>query len=142
MPHLTVIALHLQLNHNVKNVVLGPMRTSHSRLVITLKDSKDVVTFDKIPTVVAKKMKEYLDSLKQGKQTGRFPLDVFSVTSHFLNSFFKNVKRPTIYSNVHIFFSLVLKTNQGSASFGVVLGNRSVKNDTTLSTPERQVRCL
>ncbi|XP_031416063.1 ubiquitin carboxyl-terminal hydrolase 37 isoform X2 [Clupea harengus] len=92
---------NFQLNHNVKNVVLGPMRTSHSRLVITLKDSKDVVTFDKIPTVVAKKMKEYLDSLKQGKQT-------------------------------------VLKTNQGSASFGVVLGNRSVKNDTTLSTPERQ----
>ncbi|XP_076119818.1 ubiquitin carboxyl-terminal hydrolase 37 [Alosa pseudoharengus] len=91
---------NFQLNHNVKNVVLGPNRAACSRLSIILKDT-GTVTFDKIPTVVAKKMKEYLESLKQGKQT-------------------------------------VLKTNQGSASFGGVLGNRTGKNETTLSTPERQ----
>ncbi|KAL2081526.1 hypothetical protein ACEWY4_023379 [Coilia grayii] len=91
---------NVQLNHNVKNVVLGNMRATLNRMVIQLKDSGSI-TFDKVPTVVAKKMKEYLDLIKQGKQS-------------------------------------VLKTNQGSASFGGVLGNRAVKNDTTLTTPERQ----
>lgn len=41
-----------------------------------------------------------------------------------------------------LYFPLVLKTNQGSASFGGVLGNRTVKNETGLTTPERQVRDL
>lgn len=58
----------LQLNHNVKNVVLGGMHP-HRRLMVTLKDSS-VVTLDKIPVAVAQKMKEYLEKLKQGKPTG------------------------------------------------------------------------
>ncbi|KAG7466789.1 hypothetical protein MATL_G00146030 [Megalops atlanticus] len=90
-----------QLNQNVKNVVLGPMQ-SQIRLVVTLKDSS-VVTLDKMPVVLAQKLKEYLDKLKQGKQT-------------------------------------VLKTTQGSASLGGVLGNRSIKNDSSQHLPsaERQ----
>ncbi|KAJ8367618.1 hypothetical protein AAFF_G00314050 [Aldrovandia affinis] len=86
-----------QLKQNVKNVVLGSMR-----LVLTLKDSR-VVMFDKVPVTLAQKTKEYLEKLKQGKQT-------------------------------------VLKTSQGSVSFGGVLGSRSLKNEcaTQLSCVERQ----
>ncbi|KAJ8403514.1 hypothetical protein AAFF_G00352860 [Aldrovandia affinis] len=90
-----------QLNQNVKNVVLGPMQ-SPVRIVVSLKDSS-VVTFDSVPFMLAQKMKEYLDKLKQGKTT-------------------------------------VLKTTQGSASLGGVLGNRSIKNDSSQHLPsaERQ----
>ncbi|XP_036400729.1 ubiquitin carboxyl-terminal hydrolase 37-like [Megalops cyprinoides] len=56
-----------QLKQNVKNVVLGPMQ-SRIRIVVSLKDSS-VVTFDKVPVAVAQKMKDYLEKLKQGKQT-------------------------------------------------------------------------
>lgn len=58
----------MQLNQNVKNVVLGPMQ-SPVRIVVSLKDSS-VVTFDRMPAQLAQKMKEYLDKLKQGKPTG------------------------------------------------------------------------
>ncbi|XP_030641613.1 ubiquitin carboxyl-terminal hydrolase 37 [Chanos chanos] len=90
---------NFQLNHNVKNVTLGPMH-SHNRVILTLKDSS-VVTLDKMPILVAKKMKEYLDMLKQGKQT-------------------------------------VFKPNQGSASFGGVLGNRPSQNESSLTPSEKQ----
>ncbi|KAI1899452.1 hypothetical protein AGOR_G00061940 [Albula goreensis] len=90
-----------QLNQNVKNVVLGPMQ-SPIRVVVSLKDSS-VVTFDRMPVILAQKMKEYLDKLKQSKPA-------------------------------------VLKTTQGSASLGGVLGNRSIKNDSSQHLPsvERQ----
>uniref|UniRef100_A0A3B4DWK9 Ubiquitin carboxyl-terminal hydrolase n=1 Tax=Pygocentrus nattereri TaxID=42514 RepID=A0A3B4DWK9_PYGNA len=87
------------LNHNVKNVVLTPTHC-HNRLSVTLKDSS-VVIFEKIPIMDAKKLKDYLEAIKQGKQTA-------------------------------------LKTNQGSASFGLVLGNRSTQNDPVLSSSEKQ----
>ncbi|XP_063069567.1 ubiquitin carboxyl-terminal hydrolase 37 [Engraulis encrasicolus] len=90
---------NIQLHQNVKNVVLASMRSAINRVVITLMDSGSV-TFDKIPTAVARQVKTYLDLHKHGKPTG--------------------MKYP----------------NQGSASFGVVLGNRAVKNES--STPERQ----
>ena len=63
------VALCLQLNQNVKNVALGPMQ-SPVRVVVSLKDSS-VVTFDRMPTPLAQKMKEYLEKLKQGKPSGR-----------------------------------------------------------------------
>ncbi|KAJ8255464.1 hypothetical protein COCON_G00193280 [Conger conger] len=90
-----------QLNQNVKNVVLGPMQ-SPVRVVVSLKDLS-VVTFDRMPVLLAQKMKDYLDKLKQGKPT-------------------------------------VLKTTQGSASLGGVLGNRPIKNDSSQHLPsaERQ----
>uniref|UniRef100_A0A8B9I1S2 Ubiquitin carboxyl-terminal hydrolase n=1 Tax=Astyanax mexicanus TaxID=7994 RepID=A0A8B9I1S2_ASTMX len=88
-----------QLSHNVKNV--GYTQThSLTRLALTLKDSS-VVTFEKLSIMVAKKLKDYLETIKQGKQTA-------------------------------------LKTNQGSASFGLVLGNRTAQNDPGLSS-EKQV---
>uniref|UniRef100_A0AAR2JH70 Ubiquitin carboxyl-terminal hydrolase n=1 Tax=Pygocentrus nattereri TaxID=42514 RepID=A0AAR2JH70_PYGNA len=55
------------LNHNVKNVVLTPTHC-HNRLSVTLKDSS-VVIFEKIPIMDAKKLKDYLEAIKQGKQT-------------------------------------------------------------------------
>ncbi|KAJ8253087.1 hypothetical protein GJAV_G00208960 [Gymnothorax javanicus] len=90
-----------QLNHNVKNVVLGPMQ-SPVRIVVSLKDS-NVVTFDRVPVTLAQKLKDYLDKLKPGK-------------------------------------AAVLKTTQGSASLGSVLGNRPIKNDSSQHLPsvERQ----
>ncbi|KAM9486230.1 ubiquitin carboxyl-terminal hydrolase 37 isoform 1-T1 [Clarias gariepinus] len=91
---------YFQLNHNVKNVVLGPIH-SQNRLSLTLKDSS-VVILEKLPTTVAKKLKEYLEVIKQGKQTA-------------------------------------FKTNQGSASFGLVLGNRTTQNDPGLSSSEKQM---
>ncbi|KAI4878712.1 hypothetical protein NFI96_013483 [Prochilodus magdalenae] len=87
------------LNHNVKNVVLMPTH-GHGRLSVTLKDSS-VVIFEKIPIMDAKKLKEYLDTIKQGKQTA-------------------------------------FKANQGSASFGLVLGNRTAQNDPMSSSSEKQ----
>ncbi|KAF5890704.1 ubiquitin carboxyl-terminal hydrolase 37, partial [Clarias magur] len=91
---------YFQLNHNVKNVVLGPIH-SQNRLSLTLKDSS-VVILEKLPITVAKKLKEYLEVIKQGKQTA-------------------------------------FKTNQGSASFGLVLGNRTTQNDPGLSSSEKQM---
>ncbi|XP_076858556.1 ubiquitin carboxyl-terminal hydrolase 37 isoform X2 [Brachyhypopomus gauderio] len=90
---------HFQLNHNVKNVVLGPVHNL-SRLSLTLKDSS-VVIFEKMSVMVGKKLKDYLETIKQGKQ-------------------------------------MALKANQGSASFGLVLGNRTVQNDSGLSPSEKQ----
>lgn len=58
------------MNQNVKNVVLSPMH-SQNRLSLTLKDAS-VVILEKLPLLVAKKLKEYLDMIKQGKQTGVF----------------------------------------------------------------------
>uniref|UniRef100_A0A8C7FJW6 Ubiquitin carboxyl-terminal hydrolase n=1 Tax=Oncorhynchus kisutch TaxID=8019 RepID=A0A8C7FJW6_ONCKI len=94
----------LHLNHNVNNVVMQPIHTMR-RIVVTLKDDS-IVTLERVPPVVAEKMKEYLEKLKLGKST-------------------------------------VLKTSQGSASFGV-LGNRSVKNETSphgerQTTPRRPI---
>lgn len=89
-----------QLNHNVKNVILGPTH-SQNRLSLTLKDSS-VVVLERLPISVAKKLKEYLETIKQGKQTA-------------------------------------FKTNQGSASFGLVLGNRAAQNDPGLSSSEKQM---
>ncbi|KAF7709708.1 hypothetical protein HF521_016558 [Silurus meridionalis] len=43
---------HFQLNHNVKNVVLGPIH-SQNRLSLTLKDS-NVVILERLPITVAK----------------------------------------------------------------------------------------
>ncbi|XP_060786237.1 ubiquitin carboxyl-terminal hydrolase 37 isoform X2 [Neoarius graeffei] len=91
---------HFQLNHNVKNVVLGPIH-SQNRLSLTLKDSS-VVVLERLPITVAKKLKEYLEMIKQGKQTA-------------------------------------YKANQGSASFGLVLGNRTAQNDPGLSSSEKQM---
>ncbi|TSK92913.1 Ubiquitin carboxyl-terminal hydrolase 37 [Bagarius yarrelli] len=90
---------YFQLNHNVKNVILGPIH-SQNRLSLTLKDSS-VVILERLPISVAKKLKEYLETIKQGKQTA-------------------------------------FKTNQGSASFGLVLGNRAAQNDSGLSSSEKQ----
>ncbi|CAB1328389.1 unnamed protein product [Coregonus sp. 'balchen'] len=84
-------AKSFQLNHNVNNVVMQPIHTMR-RIVVTLKDDS-IVTLERVPPVLAEKMKDYLEKLKHGKST-------------------------------------VLKTSQGSASFGV-LGNRSVKNETS-----------
>ncbi|KAK7168551.1 hypothetical protein R3I93_004769 [Phoxinus phoxinus] len=88
-----------QLNHNVKQVswyqTHGP-----NRVTLTLKDSS-VVMMDKLPMLVAKKMKEYLEKVRLGKPA-------------------------------------VLKTNQGSASFGLVLGNRAAQNDSGLSPSDKQ----
>lgn len=91
---------HFQLSHNVKNVVLGPIH-SQNRLSLTLKDSS-VVILERLPITVAKKLKEYLEMIKQGKQTA-------------------------------------YKRNQGSASFGLVLGNRTPQNDPGLSSSEKQI---
>ncbi|XP_051564988.1 ubiquitin carboxyl-terminal hydrolase 37 isoform X1 [Myxocyprinus asiaticus] len=87
-----------QLNHNVKQVTWAPMH-GPNRVTLTLKDAS-VVMMDKLPMLVAKKMREYLDMVKHGKT--------------------------------------VLKTNQGSASFGLVLGNRTSQNDSGLSQSEKQ----
>uniref|UniRef100_A0A4W5RI04 Ubiquitin carboxyl-terminal hydrolase 37 n=1 Tax=Hucho hucho TaxID=62062 RepID=A0A4W5RI04_9TELE len=97
-------AKSFQLNHNVNNVVMQPIHAMR-RIVVTLKDDS-IVTLERVPAVVAEKMKEYLEKLKHGKST-------------------------------------VLKTSQGSASFGV-LGNRSVKNETSppgerQTTPRRPI---
>lgn len=54
----------------MKNVVLGPIH-SQNRLSLTLKDSS-VVILERLPITVAKKLKEYLEMIKQGKQTGVF----------------------------------------------------------------------
>lgn len=51
--------------------------------------------------------------------------------------YISQVLKPLSFSCI---FTLVLKTSQGSASFGGVLGNRTVKNETGRTTPERQVR--
>ncbi|XP_028847900.1 ubiquitin carboxyl-terminal hydrolase 37 [Denticeps clupeoides] len=59
-------AKNFQLNHNVKNVVWGSMH-HHNRMVLTLKDSS-TVSIEKMPILLAKKMKEYIEALKQGKQ--------------------------------------------------------------------------
>uniref|UniRef100_A0A8C7M414 Ubiquitin carboxyl-terminal hydrolase n=1 Tax=Oncorhynchus kisutch TaxID=8019 RepID=A0A8C7M414_ONCKI len=83
-------AKSFQLNHNVNNVVMQPIHTMR-RIVVTLKDDS-IVTLERVPPVVAEKMKEYLEN--------------------------------------KCCFLVVLKTSQGSASFGV-LGNRSVKNETS-----------
>ncbi|XP_051565756.1 ubiquitin carboxyl-terminal hydrolase 37 [Myxocyprinus asiaticus] len=87
-----------QLNHNVKQVSWAPMH-GPNRVTLTLKDTS-VVMMDKLPMLVAKKMREYLEVVKHGKT--------------------------------------VLKTNQGSASFGLVLGNRTSQNDSGLSQSEKQ----
>ncbi|XP_062861616.1 ubiquitin carboxyl-terminal hydrolase 37 isoform X2 [Trichomycterus rosablanca] len=92
-------AKYFQLNQNVKKVVLSPMH-SQNRLSLTLKDAS-VVILEKLPLLVARKLKEYLEVIKQGKQTA-------------------------------------LKTNQGSGSFGLVLGNRTAQNDSSLSSSEKQ----
>lgn len=39
----------------------------------------------------------------------------------------------------HLFIHLAYKRNQGSASFGLVLGNRTPQNDPGLSSSEKQV---
>lgn len=54
----------------MKNVVLGPIH-SQNRLSVTLKDSS-VVILERLTITVAKKLKEYLETIKQGKQTGVF----------------------------------------------------------------------
>lgn len=56
----------------MKNVILVPAH-SPNRLSLTLKDSS-VVIFEKIPVMIARKLKDYLDGIKQGKQTGMFEL--------------------------------------------------------------------
>lgn len=88
-----------QLSHNVKSVswfqTHGP-----NRMTLTLKDSC-IVMMDKLNMLVAKKMKEYLETVKLGK--------------------------PAVF-----------KTNQGSASFGLVLGNRTAQNDSGLSPSDKQ----
>uniref|UniRef100_A0A8C1F595 Ubiquitin carboxyl-terminal hydrolase n=1 Tax=Cyprinus carpio carpio TaxID=630221 RepID=A0A8C1F595_CYPCA len=89
-----------QLNHNVKQLSCYPTH-GPNRVTLTLKDSS-VVMMDKLPLLVAKKMKEYLEMVRLGKPA-------------------------------------VLKTNQGSASFGLVLGNRAAQNDSGLSPSEKQV---
>uniref|UniRef100_A0A8C2JDE2 Ubiquitin carboxyl-terminal hydrolase n=1 Tax=Cyprinus carpio TaxID=7962 RepID=A0A8C2JDE2_CYPCA len=88
-----------QLNHNVKQLSCYPTH-GPNRVTLTLKDSS-VVMMDKLPLLVAKKMKEYLEMVRLGKPA-------------------------------------VLKTNQGSASFGLVLGNRAAQNDSGLSPSEKQ----
>uniref|UniRef100_A0A9J8CMI1 Ubiquitin carboxyl-terminal hydrolase 37 n=1 Tax=Cyprinus carpio carpio TaxID=630221 RepID=A0A9J8CMI1_CYPCA len=85
-----------QLNHNVKQLSCYPTH-GPNRVTLTLKDSS-VVMMDKLPLLVAKKMKEYLEMVRLGKPT-----------------------------------------NQGSASFGLVLGNRAAQNDSGLSPSEKQV---
>uniref|UniRef100_A0A8C1GD94 Ubiquitin carboxyl-terminal hydrolase n=1 Tax=Cyprinus carpio TaxID=7962 RepID=A0A8C1GD94_CYPCA len=90
-----------QLNHNVKQLSCYPTH-GPNRVTLTLKDSS-VVMMDKLPLLVAKKMKEYLEMVRLGKPA-------------------------------------VLKTNQGSASFGLVLGNRAAQNDSGLSPSEKQVK--
>uniref|UniRef100_A0A673HZS2 Ubiquitin carboxyl-terminal hydrolase n=1 Tax=Sinocyclocheilus rhinocerous TaxID=307959 RepID=A0A673HZS2_9TELE len=89
-----------QLNHNVKQLSCYPTH-GPNRVTLTLKDSS-VVMMDKLPLLVAKKMKEYIEMVRLGKPA-------------------------------------VLKTNQGSASFGLVLGNRAAQNDSGLSPSEKQV---
>ncbi|XP_016086433.1 ubiquitin carboxyl-terminal hydrolase 37 isoform X3 [Sinocyclocheilus grahami] len=88
-----------QLNHNVKQLSCYPTH-GPNRVTLTLKDSS-VVMMDKLPLLVAKKMKEYIEMVRLGKPA-------------------------------------VLKTNQGSASFGLVLGNRAAQNDSGLSPSEKQ----
>lgn len=86
-----------QLNPTVK--VSWNQSPGMARVVLTLKEG--IITMEKLPVLVAKRMKEYLEMIKHGKQT-------------------------------------VLKTNQGSASFGLVLGNRTPHNDSGLSPSEKQ----
>ncbi|KAF3695137.1 Ubiquitin carboxyl-terminal hydrolase 37 [Channa argus] len=50
-----------QLNQNVKNVNQNP-----NRIMLTLKDN-NVITLDKMPTILLQKLREYLEKLKQGK---------------------------------------------------------------------------
>ncbi|MBN3308434.1 UBP37 hydrolase, partial [Amia calva] len=98
-----------QLNQNVKNVSLGP-KQNQCRIQVTLKDSSNI-TIDKVPLLLAQKFRDYLEKLKQGKQT------VVLIAFYFI---------------------LVLKPSQGTVSFGSVLGNRSLQNDTSLPSIERQ----
>lgn len=121
----------LQLNHNVKQVSWYQTR-GPNRVTLTLKDSS-VVMMDKLSLLVAKKMKEYLETVRLGKPAGMFLLTCvfsFHITVH---SFSSHVK----FCFCHFDLSLVLKTNQGSASFGLVLGNRAAQNDSSPS--EKQV---
>lgn len=85
---------------------------------------------DKLSLLVAKKMKEYLEMVRLGKPAGMFHLTCVCSCQLTVHSFSSHVK---------FCFSLVLKTNQGSASFGLVLGNRAAQNDSGLSPSEKQV---
>uniref|UniRef100_A0A674BWE2 Ubiquitin carboxyl-terminal hydrolase 37 n=1 Tax=Salmo trutta TaxID=8032 RepID=A0A674BWE2_SALTR len=81
-----------QLNHNVNNVVMQPIHTMR-RIVVTLKDDS-IVTLERVPPVVAEKMKEYLEKLKHGKSTGNNLLEIvdhclFFFFFFFLSSFLK-----------------------------------------------------
>ncbi len=75
----------LQLNHNVKQVSWYQMR-GPNRVTLTLKDSS-VVMMDKLSLLVAKKIKEYLETVRLGKPAGMFLLTcvlVFtSLSIHF-----------------------------------------------------------
>ncbi|XP_015214688.1 ubiquitin carboxyl-terminal hydrolase 37 [Lepisosteus oculatus] len=90
-----------QLNQNVKTVSLGP-KQNQCRIQVVLKDSSSLI-IDKVPLLLAQKFRDYLEKLKQGKQT-------------------------------------VLKPSQGTVSFGSILGNRSIQNDSSQHLPstERQ----
>ncbi len=121
----------LQLNHNVKQISWYQTR-GPNRVTLTLKDSS-VVMMDKLSLLVAKKMKEYLEVVRLGKPAGMFLLTrvfSFQITVHSFSS-------HVLFC--HFDLSLVLKTNQGSASFGLVLGNRAAQNDSGLSPSEKQV---
>lgn len=102
---LTCLLLSLQLSHNVKNVVLGPIH-SQNRLSLTLKDSS-VVILERLPITVAKKLKEYLEMIKQGKQTGVFKyvvqISFICVGFFFLLFSFRCWKKKNFFTTIYLF---------------------------------------
>ncbi|XP_056409042.1 ubiquitin carboxyl-terminal hydrolase 37 [Hyla sarda] len=80
-----------QLNQNIKHIVLRPVGTKQSRLLLTMKDSSSL-TIDKVPSKEAEELRHILESINLDKtHTGK----------------------PT----------------QGSASFGGILGSRSIQRE-------------
>lgn len=80
----------LQLNHNVKQVSWYQTR-GPNRVTLTLKDSS-VVMMDKLSLLVAKKIKEYLETVRLGKPAGMFLLTCvfsFHITVHSFSSHVK-----------------------------------------------------
>lgn len=72
-------------------MVLGPIH-SQNRLSLTLKDSS-VVILERLPITVAKKLKEYLETIKQGKQTGVFECVMHISVYLFCLSVVNGIKR-------------------------------------------------
>uniref|UniRef100_A0A8C5PRA1 Ubiquitin carboxyl-terminal hydrolase n=1 Tax=Leptobrachium leishanense TaxID=445787 RepID=A0A8C5PRA1_9ANUR len=90
-----------QLNHNIKTIVLRPVGSKQSRLMLTLKDSSSL-TIDKASSKDAEELKQFLDSLDKPQ---------------------------------------AVKPNQGSGSFGGILGNRCAQRDSNnkSQTPSKRV---